>query len=475
MKKKNFYTHEFKIECVKKSMQSDKKLKEIAEELNVPYNLLLQWRCQYMKDLNNENNCEVENHKQFSIKKTSSGFKIKKIEKKPAIRKVSHVESNKGFKIVKIENETPLKESKLEKVDHIKNENKKEKPKKIKKIRKKRIQKRVLALILLSFLFVMVIITSCAKTPEEKQLAKTGKERLKIKLEGVVKPYRTAKIIAPATGKISKIFFHNGDWVNKGDIIYEISFPRLKAQIIKVQNQIKNIDDAIARKKRLYNADIVRKGELIRIAKSQLERIAGLYAQGFSTKREVELAEEKYYRLLDERQSTKTQYKSELINLENNRENLIAQLKTLKENAKNTAVKSPISGYLTSLDLIVGTEVNKGSTVGLVLNLNKVIVRAGIAAGLYKYIHKNDIVHIDFITTPPYSTKAKISRIIPIVDPKIGRMIAEIDLDNHNFLLQDGTKALITIYPTKEAQEELNKYFYKRKGSSVVEIRTNIK
>ncbi len=488
MKKRNIYSQEFKIECVKKSINSNKKIKDVAEELGVPYTLLIQWRYQYLKELNQEepNNKNIELNKN---KECQKGFKIVKIEKK-SNKNIIRPKKNNGFQIVRIERkvleEESYKEVKdtniIKKIEHSNIEEEKEKTLKDNKKKfsqrkksKNTIKKRLLALTLLSIAFVMVIITSCAKTPEEKQLTKTGKEQLKIKLEGVVKPFRDAKIIAPATGKVSKIYFHNGDWVNKGDVIYEISFPELKAQIIKVQNQIKNTDEAIARKKRLYNSEINRKGELIRIAKSQLERIAGLYAQGYSTKREVEIAEEKYYRLLDERQTTKTQYKSELINLENNRENLIAQLKTLKNNAKDTAVKAPIGGYLTSLNLIVGTDVTKGSNVGQILNLNKVIIRAGIAAGLYNYIHKGDIVHIDFITTPPYNTKAKITRIIPIVDPKIGRMVAEIELDNHNFLLQDGTKALITIYPSKKAQEELNKYFYKRKGSSVVEIKTNIR
>ena len=461
MKKRTTYTQEFKIDCVKKTLNTSKTIKEIAEEMDVPYSLLIQWRQLYLDE------CKAQPPKliikKCKITEKKKGIQIVKIQKKEDL-----TEKNKGIKIVKIEKPEPTPEKTEAKPDKPKIKSKKKK-------KKLKFKKRALALFLLSIIFVMVIITSCAKTPEEKQITKTGKEQLKIKLEGVVKPYKTAKIIAPATGKISKIYFHNGDWVNKGDVIYEISFPELKAQIIKVQNQIKNTDEAILRKRRLYNNEINRKDELIRIAKSQLERIAGLYAQGFSTKREVELAEEKYYRLLNEKQTSKTQYKSELINLENNRENLVAQLKTLKNNAKNTSVRAPISGYVTSLDLVEGTEVSQGAKVGFVLDLNKVIVKAGIATGLYGYVHRGDVVQIDFITTPPYNTKAKISRIIPIVDPKIGRMIAEIELDNHNFLLQDGTKALITIYPSKKVQEELNKYFYKRKGSSVVEIKTNIK
>jgi len=457
VEKETIYTKEFKIYCVKQTIHTSREVKEIAKNLGVSYSLLVKWCHQYIEELNNLSLINNNINNISPNREKTINFQNKKEIQFNTIRK-EHAEINReNNEIEKRITETEVKE---------------QKQKHSKKTRKR---KKVLVLLVLAITFVMLFITSCAKTPEEKQIAKTGKEQLKIKLEGVVKPFRAAKIIAPSTGKIVKIYFHNGDWINKGDIIYEISFPEIKAQIINIENQIKNTDEAIARKRRLYNSELNRKGELIRIAKAQLERIAGLYAQGYSTKREVELAEEKYFRLLDERQSTKTQYKSELINLENNKENLVAQLKALKINANKTSVKSPISGYLTSMNLIVGIEVTKGTKVGEVLNLNKVKIKAGIAAGLFKYVHKGDIVHIDFITTPPYNTKAKITRIIPIVDPKIGRMIAEIDLDNHNFLLQDGTKALITIYPSKEAQVELNKYFYKRQGASVVEIKTNIK
>ena len=116
----------------------------------------------------------------------------------------------------------------------------------------------------------------------------------------------------------------------------------------------------------------------------------------------------------------------------------------------------------------------KGSVIGKILDLKKVVVKAGLAPGLYKFIHKGDKVRLDFITTPPYNTTAKISRIIPIVDPKIGRMVAEIVINNPNYLLQDGTKALVTIIPGEKEQTELYKYYYK-KGSSIIEIKTRIK
>ena len=141
---------------------------------------------------------------------------------------------------------------------------------------------------------------------------------------------------------------------------------------------------------------------------------------------------------------------------------------------KNSVVKSPISGYLTGSSLVAGQEVVKGAVVGQILNLDKVVVKAGLASGLYRFIHKGDSVKLDFITTPPYSTTAKITKIIPIIDPKIGRMVAEIILNNTNYILQDGTKAIITVTPKREVQSQLYKDFYK-KGSSVVEIKTDIR
>ena len=35
----------------------------------------------------------------------------------------------------------------------------------------------------------ILLLPNCAKTPEQKQLIKAGKKTLKVKLEGVVKPF----------------------------------------------------------------------------------------------------------------------------------------------------------------------------------------------------------------------------------------------------------------------------------------------
>ena len=322
--------------------------------------------------------------------------------------------------------------------------------------------------------FVLLLFPTCAKTPEQKQLIKTGKEKLKIKLEGVVTPYRAMKILAPVTGRVKEIYFNDGDWVNKNQIIYRINLDEVLFEIKTIKRQLTYLNKMIHQNKVLFYNTYKHKKELIEVAKTQLNRIATLYADGYATKRELETAEEKYFRLLDEADSLKDTFSTRDSDLLKQKDDLLARLAQLEFIQHNAIVRAPISGFLTEINVVPNQEVVKGSVIGKILDLKKVIVKAGLAPGLYKFIHKGDKVTLDFITTPPYHTTAKISRIIPIIDPKIGRMVAEILLNNPNYLLQDGTKALVTIIPGKKEQTELYKDFYK-KGSSVIEIKTRIK
>ncbi len=323
-------------------------------------------------------------------------------------------------------------------------------------------------------LIFILMLPNCAKTPEQKQLIKAGKKTLKVKLEGVVKPYEKMKILAPETGTVKKIYVQNASWVKKGDIIYEIYNEELDVRIKALKAQIADINKNIYINRRNSYRIIQSRAELIRVAKTQLERISGLYAEGYATKYELESAEEKYFRLLSEKENIKENYTTTRNNMYKEKRAKEVELAKLVKQQKNSKVYATATGYLTGFSLNLEQTVTKDSIIGQIINLNKVIVRAGIASGLFQFIHKNDIVQIDFITTPPYSRKTRITRIIPIVDPKIGRMVVEMELDNPNYILQDGTKALITLIPSKEAQARLYQDFYK-KGSNIVEIRTDIK
>ena len=73
MSRRRSYSREFKIDCVKLSENSEKTVKEISEELGVPYSLLSKWRTIYLKEGSNsfpgKGNIPESERERFELKK----------------------------------------------------------------------------------------------------------------------------------------------------------------------------------------------------------------------------------------------------------------------------------------------------------------------------------------------------------------------------------------------------------------------
>lgn len=50
MIKRRVYTKEFKIEAVELTERSEKTVKDVSDELGIPYQLLCKWRSKYLKE-----------------------------------------------------------------------------------------------------------------------------------------------------------------------------------------------------------------------------------------------------------------------------------------------------------------------------------------------------------------------------------------------------------------------------------------
>jgi len=67
-----------------------------------------------------------------------------------------------------------------------------------------------------------------------------------------------------------------------------------------------------------------------------------------------------------------------------------------------------------------------------------------------------------------------IKQISPIVNPTFGSMTLDIVVPNQNYILQPGTRALVTIELSKEGQARVKKYFLHNNKDRVVEIQSKI-
>ena len=320
----------------------------------------------------------------------------------------------------------------------------------------------------MSVALVSLMLSGCAKTAEEKEIKKS-KEGITIRLEGEVYPSKKENILATMDGRVQTVYVKEGDKVKKGDLLVKFETTIKQYDIDKTQKELEYLTDfkRFLQNSRRHSVNLA----MVNIARLNLEQISKLKSQGYSDTKELSNAKAAYASSLH-RKYQESESRTEKIHQLDDRINLVKnELRKLKHELFLSEVRSDIPGFVADIKTQPGDYVNKGSVLGVIVNLDRVIVKAGIAPGLLPFIKKGKKVKIDFITTPPYHTEATITRVVMVVDPDFGRMTAEIEIPNKNYLLQEGTKALVTVYLDKKEQEFIKEHFIENPNKTVYEVK----
>ncbi|HZK88072.1 MAG TPA: efflux RND transporter periplasmic adaptor subunit [Anaerovoracaceae bacterium] len=165
---------------------------------------------------------------------------------------------------------------------------------------------------------------------------------------GRIEPIEEVSIIPMASGEVTSVHVKIGDKVSKGTLLFELD----KGQIAASYNQAFSS----------YN-----------FAKTSYERMAILYKEGAVS-------------LLDFEQS-KVQYESAR-----------ASYTLANEAYGNANVKSPIDGYVTSLNVSVGSMASPGVPAASIANVSSLVINTNISEYLVGQIKTGDAVEI-YIST----------------------------------------------------------------------------
>ena len=326
--------------------------------------------------------------------------------------------------------------------------------------------KKIISLSLI--LFVAIFFFGCAKTPEEKEIKKS-KEGITIRLEGEVYPSKKEDIISPLDGKIKNVFVKVGDKVKKNDPILSFTTTVSQYDIQRTKDELKYLVSLrnFLQRSHKDHVDIA----MVNIARLNLEKLAKLKSRGYTSDKELSDAKLAYVSSLNTRYSDKESRIERVKMLDQRISSIRTELKKLNHMLGMSKVRSDLSGIVAEVKTQKGDYVARGQKLATITNLDTVIVKAGIAPGLLPFIKKGKKVKINFITTPPYSVDAKIDRVVLVVDPNFGRMTVEIKVPNKNYILQPGTKALVTVYLNKKEQEFVRKNFIDNPNKTVYEVK----
>ncbi len=327
--------------------------------------------------------------------------------------------------------------------------------------------------ILLSVL-IAALFSGCAQSVEEKQLVKRDKN-ITIRIEAQVYPSVRQNILAPIDGVVEKIHAENGSFVHNGDLLYQFDTKSIQLDIAKLKHEIRLIKKRLAMMSRDRQETKQSDETMHYNAKKYLQKIVRLHAEGYATESELSAARKQYYDTVNAKRakmfSNEEGSDNQLIALEEKK----ALLQKALYQMAMSSVKSQYDGYLIGSTLKAGSNIGRSSMMASVINIDSIILKAGLAPGLYPFVKEGQKVKIDFIVTPPYSIEADVSRIIPVIDPTFGRMIVEIELKNSNYILQDGMKALVTIGLNEEHQKIVKEHFIDKKGQTIVQVRSDLK
>ena len=320
-------------------------------------------------------------------------------------------------------------------------------------------------------LIFLFFIEGCAKTQEEKELKITD-NNISIRIEGMVYPSQQQDVLSLVSGRIQHIYKKVGDRVKKGEKIYSLDKELLTLDIKNKQQEIVSLKqikkDIVAKIHSLQNP------MELHLAGLELQKVALLHSVGYMQDFEVDTYKKNYITALNTQKEKISNQYEKIKTLDIAIKTKKAELQKLKYQLKHSDGYAMIDGFVAKMMVQEGQNINTDTKICTIINLDTVILRAGFATGLYPFIFKNQMVNIDFVTTPPYKIKAPIHSVTPLVDPAFKTMTLSVIVPNQNYILQDGTRALVTINIPKKFQKKVKKYFSDNKKERIIQIQSNI-
>ncbi len=213
-----------------------------------------------------------------------------------------------------------------------------------------------------------------------------------IAVTGVVQPLKTIRLDAIEGGYVTQKLVEGGNMVKKGEVLLKLENQSLKLSFLQSETeanrlvndlqttrqrlqverftlrktladldaQIDQLKDTYDRQAKLYKDKVVSEEDYLK-AKRAYERLAG--------QRTIEVETQKY-----QEQNAKIQIKQLEETLQRTQRNVALWQQTLD----NLVVKAPVSGQLSSIDVEVGSNINRGQNIGQIDDLNGFKMRVGV-------------------------------------------------------------------------------------------------
>ena len=243
-------------------------------------------------------------------------------------------------------------------------------------------------------------------------------------ISGITKPINDVKLSSEVGGKITKIYFNEGDQIMVNDLILDLSK--------KIEEQ------EVLRRKLIWEDKTEAESALIRseTIKSMLDSTRELFeATGSVSKEELQEKQLEYDLSVAEHQRLMITERREQIEYE-----------MALESLKKMSLRSPIGGIIKEIFLEEGEICEPRQELAHVVNISKCLFVSNIEESLSYRLKRGQTVSLTFqINSKPVRKKGIIIYISPVVDSASGLMEIKVEFENKNFAIRPGIPGTMRI------------------------------
>ncbi|KRF43467.1 efflux RND transporter periplasmic adaptor subunit [Paenibacillus sp. Soil787] len=273
-------------------------------------------------------------------------------------------------------------------------------------------------------------------------------------------------VIAKANGEVLNVLKKRGDYVEKGDVLFDIDSRDAESSKRKSELALKSAqeslqkaqDDKVNNRKDLADA-VTRSQTAYKNAEQDYNKIRNDYDAGTVTQHLVDQAKQ----AVDNAKMSLDSAQNKLT--ANDNSNTIASIETQAETARlsmddatrsldNYSVKAPSSGVLTDFNVVVGQSISAAAgKIGQVQQIDPIKLKTELSQTNYQLVKgKKELVYYN-PDTPDKKETAQISYLAPLMSSSTKTFTLELEVPNADHLLQPGKRFMVQL--TTETEEQV--------------------
>ena len=293
----------------------------------------------------------------------------------------------------------------------------------------------------------------------EVETAQRGDVETRYMYSGKAKPLKEATVFSLVNGVVNKVNFEVGDFVNEGDILFEMDTEALVTNLsglrANYQAGLANVTASQVTLDTVDGAQMQMQIENARItyenAKSAYENAVIMYDNGFVSEDDMKRASDGYnqakqaYELtstdLIEENKKRAQAGLDAANAQASA--LSAQIRAIEKNIADAKVKSPITGIVTGVNVVEDVLLSTASVPVTISDMSSVIVGVTVSEQIINSLTKGQEVDVKISAISNDLIKGQIKTINPAAN-RMGTYDVDIEIINTSGTVKSGMFAEVS-------------------------------